>query len=111
MERRVEEKTDTKVNEIMPDLAERMAAYIARGQMGPLPMLSLGASNSDKEAPRAQSEPRHDSPTATVTLEGSNIGGGRTEDSPVVVASSPSITCTPAGPSMLADLDALTVIN
>jgi hypothetical protein len=37
MERRVEEKTVAKVNEIMPDLAQRIAAYIAGGQTGPLP--------------------------------------------------------------------------
>jgi hypothetical protein len=95
MERRVEEKTVAKVNEIMPDLTQRIAAYIAGGQMGPLPLLSLGASNSDKEAPRAQSEPQHYSPTAIVTPEGSNTGAGRMEDSPTVAASSPSITCTP----------------
>jgi hypothetical protein len=111
MERRVKEKTVAKVNEIMPDLAQRIAAYIAGGQTGPLPLLSLGASNSDKEASRSQSEPQHDSPAATVTPEGSNTGAGRTEDSPAVAASSPSITCTPTGPSMLAELDALTVIN
>jgi hypothetical protein len=35
------------------------------------------------------------SPAATVTSEGSNTGGGHTDDSPVVAASSPSITCTP----------------
>jgi hypothetical protein len=111
MERRVEEKTVAKVNKIIPDLAQRITAYIAGGQTGPLPLLSLGTSNSDKEAPQAQSEPRHDSPAATVTPEGSNTGGGHTEDSPAVAASSPSITCMPAGPSMLAELDALTVIN
>jgi hypothetical protein len=111
MERRVEEKTVAKVNKIMPDLAQRITAYIAGGQTGPLPLLSLGASNSDKEAPRAQSEPQHDSPAATVTPEGSNTGAGRTEDSPAMAASSPSITCMPAGPSTLAELDALTVIN
>jgi hypothetical protein len=48
MERRVEEKTVAKVNEIMPDLAQRIAAYIAGGQTGPLPLLSLGASNRTK---------------------------------------------------------------
>jgi hypothetical protein len=80
MERRVEEKTVAKVNEIMPNLAEKIAAYIARGQTGPLPLLSLGANNSDKEAPQAQSEPWHDSPAATVTPEGNTIGGGHTED-------------------------------
>jgi hypothetical protein len=111
MERRVEEKMVAKVNEIMPDLAQRIAAYIAGGQTGPLPLLSLGTSNSDKEASRAQSEPQHDSPAATVTPEGSNTGVGRTEDSSAVAASSPSITCTPAGLSTLAELDALTVIN
>jgi hypothetical protein len=111
MERRVEEKTVVKVNKIMPDLTQRIAAYIAGGQTGPLPLLSLGASNSDKEAPRAQSEPQHDSPATTVTPEGSNTGAGHTEDSPTVAASSPSITCTPAGPPTLAELDALTVIN
>jgi hypothetical protein len=111
IERRVEEKTVVKVNEIMPDLAQRIAAYIAGGQTGPLPLLSLGTSNSDKEAPQAQSEPQHDSPAATVTPEGSNIGAGRTEDSPAVAASSPSITCMPTGPSTLAELDALMVIN
>jgi hypothetical protein len=111
MERRVEEKTVAKVNKIMPDLAQRIAAYIVGGQTAPLPLLSLGASNSDKEAPRAQSEPQHDSPAATVTPDGSNTGAGRTEDSLAVAASRPSITCTPAGPSTLAELDALTVIN
>jgi hypothetical protein len=111
MERRVEEKTVVKFNEIMPDLTQRIAAYIAGGQTGPLPLLSLGASNSDKEAPRAQSEPQHDSPAATVTPEGSNTGAGRTEDSTAMSASSPSITCTLASPSMLAEVDALMVIN
>jgi hypothetical protein len=111
MERRVEEQTIAKFNEIMPDLAQRIAAYIAGGQTGPLPLLSLGASNSDKEASRAQSEPQHDSHAATVTPEGSNTGAGRTEDSPAMAASSPSITCMPAGPSTLAELDALMVIN
>jgi hypothetical protein len=111
LERRVEEKTVVKVNEIMPNLAQRIAAYIVGGQTGPLPLLSLGVSNSDKEASRAQSEPQHDSPAATVTPEGSNTCAGRTEDSPAVAASSPSITCMPAGPSTLAELDALMVIN
>jgi hypothetical protein len=111
MERRVMEKTVAKVNEIMPDLAKRIAAYILGAQTGPLPLLSLGTSNSDKEAPQSQSEPQHDSYTATVTPEGSNTGVGRTEDSPAVAASSPSITCMPAGSSMLAELNALTVIN
>jgi hypothetical protein len=111
MERRVEEKTVAKVNEIMPDLTQRIAAYIAGGQTGPLSLLSLGTSNSDKEVSRAQSEPQHDSPAGTVTPKGSNTGAGRTEDSPAVAAGSPSITCMPAGPSTLAKLDALTVIN
>jgi hypothetical protein len=86
MDRRLEERTIVKVNEIIPDLAEKIAAYIAGGQKGLLPLLSLGASNSDKEAPQAQSEPRDDSPTATVTPEGSNTVGGRTEDSPAVTS-------------------------
>jgi hypothetical protein len=111
MERRVEEKTIAKVHKIMPDLAQRIIAYITGGQTGPLPLLSLGASNSDKEAPWAQSEPQHDSHAATVTSEGSNTGAGRTEDSSAVAASSPSITCMPAGPSTLPELDTLTVIN
>jgi hypothetical protein len=111
MERRVEEKTVAKVNKIMPDLAERITAYIAGGQTGPLPLLSLGASNSDKEAPQAQSEPQHDSHAATVTPEGNNTGASRTKYSPAVAASIPSITCTPVGPSTLAEFDALMVIN
>jgi hypothetical protein len=111
MERRVKEKTIAKFNEIMPNLAKRIAAYIVGGQTGPLPLLSLGASNSNKEVLRAQSEPQHDSHAATVTPEGSNTGAGCTEDSSAVAASSPSITCMPAGPSMLAKLDALMVIN
>jgi hypothetical protein len=72
MERRVKEQTIAKFNEIMPDLAQRIAAYIAGGQTGSLLLLSLGASNSDKEASRAQSEPQHDSHAATVTPEDSN---------------------------------------
>jgi hypothetical protein len=80
MERRVEEKTVAKVNEIMPDLTQRITAYIAGGQMGSLPLPSLGASNSDKEASWAQSEPQHDSHTAMVTPEGSNLCAGRMED-------------------------------
>jgi hypothetical protein len=86
MERRVEEKTVAKFNEIMPDLAQRITAYITGGQTGPLPLLSLGASNSDKEASRAQSEPQHDSHATTVTPEGSNTGAGHTEDSPAMAA-------------------------
>jgi hypothetical protein len=111
MDRRVEEKTVVKVNKVIPDLAEKIAAYIARGEKGPLPLLSLGASNSEKEAPWAQSEPRDDSPATTMTPEASNAGGGHTEYLPAMAASCPSITCMPAGPSMLAELDALTVIN
>jgi hypothetical protein len=65
MDKRVEEKTIEKVNEIIPDLTEKIAAYITGGQKGSLPLLSLGASNSNKEALRAQSEPRDDSPAAT----------------------------------------------
>jgi hypothetical protein len=45
MERRVEEKTVVMINKIMPDLVEKIAPYIARGQTGPLPLLCLGASN------------------------------------------------------------------
>jgi hypothetical protein len=111
MERRAREKTVVKVNKIMPDLTQRIAAYIAGGQTWPLLLLSLGASNSDKEAPRAQSEPQHDSHTATVTAEGSNTGAGHPEDSPAMAASSTSITCMPASPSTLAELYTLMVIN
>jgi hypothetical protein len=98
----------TRVNEIIPDLVLSMKNYFAGGQKGPMPVISLGASNSDNRPPtrHAQCTPN------LVTPPAGNVGAR--EDSPDLggPSTSPSVTCTPGlGPSTRAELDALTVIN
>jgi hypothetical protein len=107
MDKRFEEKIVEKVNKLTSNIANKLTAYFIGGQKGPLPMLSLGASNS--ATPQAQSEPQDESPIALVTSADSNTVG--LEDSSAVAASSPSLTCTPISLSMLSELDGLMVIN
>jgi hypothetical protein len=118
MPRLVDDTVANRVNELLPSVMQSISAYFAGGQKGPLPMISLGGSNSHNVAPPAGSArpppagsaPRENAPVILVTPAASNAGGR--EDSPAVPPSSPSVTCTPApGPSTLAELDALTVIN
>ena len=112
LEARIDEKVDEKVdervahrvNEIMPTVMQSMMQYLVNGATGPVPMISLGASNSHNRASQNQN-----APVMLVTPPARN--GGAREESPSMPASSPSVTHTPApGPSTLAELDALTVI-
>ena len=112
LEARIDEKVDEKVdervahrvNEIMPIVMQSMMQYLVNGATGPLPMISLGASNSHTTAP-----PNQNAPVLLVTPPARNVGSR--EDSPSQPASSPSVNHTPApGLSTLQELDALTEI-
>jgi hypothetical protein len=97
---KVDDAVATRVNEIIPDLVLSMKNYFAGGQKGPMPVISLGASNSDNRPPTIHAQC---TPNLVCAREDSAAMGG---------ASSPSVTCTPGlGPSTRAELDALTVIN
>ncbi|KAK1653400.1 hypothetical protein QYE76_071205 [Lolium multiflorum] len=109
MEQRVSAEVDdvlaNRVNEIIPDLVLSMKNYFDAGGKGPMPVISLGASNSDNRPPtrHAQCTPN------LVTPPAGNVGAR--EDSPDLggPSTSPSVTCTPdLGPSTRAELDALT---
>jgi hypothetical protein len=105
---RVDDALANRVNEIIPDLVLSMKNYFDAGGKGPMPVISLGASNSDNRPPtrHAQCTPN------LVTPPAGNVGAR--EDSPDLggPSTSPSVTCTPGlGPSTRAELDALTVIN
>jgi hypothetical protein len=87
------------IAEVQADF-DAVIAWYEGGKQGPRPQLvSLAAGNDDviMETPPAAG----------------NVAGAR--DSPSMPGSSPSVTCTPAaacaGPSTLAELNALTVIN
>ena len=108
LEARIDEKVDERVahrvNELMPTVMSSVLQYLINGATGPLPMISLGASNSHTRAP-----PNQNAPVLLVTPPARNVGAR--EDSPSQPASSPSVTHTPApGPSTLAEHDALRVI-
>jgi hypothetical protein len=106
---KVDDAVATRVNEIIPDLVLSMKNYFAGGQKGPMPVISLGASNSDNRPPtrHAQCTPNLVTPPAGnvgAREHSSDLAGGH--------STSPSVTCTPGlGPSTRAKLDALTVIN
>jgi hypothetical protein len=106
---KVDDAVATRVNEIIPDLVLSMKNYFAGGQKGPMPVISLGASNSDNRPPtrHAQCTPNLVTPPAGnvgAREHSSDLAGGH--------STSPSVTCTPGlGPSTRAELDALTVIN
>jgi hypothetical protein len=105
---KVDDALANRVNEIIPDLVLSMKNYFDAGGKGPMPVISLGASNSDNRPPtrHAQCTPN------LVTPPAGNVGAR--EDSPDLggPSTSPSVTCTPGlGPSTRAELDALTVIN
>ncbi|KAK1613543.1 hypothetical protein QYE76_019060 [Lolium multiflorum] len=102
---KVDDAVASRVNLIIPDLVMSMKNYFAGGQKGPMPVISLGASNSDNRPPtrHAQCTPN------LVTPPAGNVGAR--EDSPDLggPSTSPSVTCTPGlGPSTRAELDALT---
>ena len=72
---KVDEAVASRVNEIIPDLVLSMKNYFAGGQKGPMPVISLGASNSDNRPPtiHAQCTPnlvcaREDSPAMGVPV-------------------------------------------
>ena len=105
---RVDDALATRFNEMMPCVVQLLANYFKNNQEGPIPVISLGGSNSDNLPPttRAQGAP--------ILLVTPPIGSaGPREHSPGVGgASSPSVTCTPdLGPSTRAELDSLKVIN
>ena len=110
---RVDDAVAKRVNELMPTVIESLAAYFAGDQQGPVPVISLGGSNSHNMAPREESAPRENAPVVTNFVTPAVSNPRAREDSPLVaVASSPSVTCMPIpGPSTLAELDALTVMN
>ena len=97
LEARIDEKVDEKVdervahrvNEMMPTVMSSALQYIVNGATGPLPMISLGASNSHTRAP-----PNQNAPVLLVTPLARNVGAR--EDSPSQLASRPSVTHTPA---------------
>ncbi|KAK1609673.1 hypothetical protein QYE76_033346 [Lolium multiflorum] len=102
---KVDDALANRVNEIIPDLVLSMKNYFDAGGKGPMPVISLGASNSDNRPPtrHAQCTPN------LVTPPAGNVGAR--EDSPDLggPSTSPSVTCTPGlGPSTRAELDALT---
>ena len=51
VEEKVGERVAHTVNEIMPTVMESMIQYLVNGGKGPLPLISLGASNSHTRAP------------------------------------------------------------
>jgi hypothetical protein len=73
---KVDDALANRVNEIIPDLVLSMKNYFAGGQKGPMPVISLGASNSDNRPPtrHAQCTPN------LVTPPAGNVGAR--EDSP-----------------------------
>jgi hypothetical protein len=104
MEQRIDEKVNAKLaermNALWPTMVDTVAGYIAGGRQGPIPTISLHASNSTNGASQAEVVP-----PMFVTLPAGNAGVR--DDSPVVAASSPSVNGTPVpgGPSTLAVLD------
>ena len=100
MQQKLDDHWATKFNEVMPGMVHSIVTYIVEGQKGPFPAFSLGGSNSINLAPSVGGAPD--------ILVSPAAGNGETTRN-----SSPSISCTPgpAGPSTLAELDALTVIN
>ena len=110
--RRVEDQLAIKLNEIWPTMMESMSAYIAGGRQGPVPMFSLGGSNSiNVSPPSAPPSAPHQQFVTPDPAAAANNAAPR-EESPAFAGSSPSVTCTPTlGPSPLAELEALTVTN
>ena len=114
----IDDAVAKKVNELMPTVLQSLTAWIAGGQQGPAPMISLGSSNSHNVAPAQNPPVILETPTANPSsgredAPAANNAHAR-EDSPAVTmqASSPSVSCTPArGPSTLAELNTITVIN
>jgi hypothetical protein len=108
----IDDAVGKRVNELMPTVLQSLTAWFAGGQQGPVPMISLGASNSHNVAP-AQNAPLILETPAANPAPAANNAGAR-EDSPALImpASSPSVSCMPTrGPSTFAELDAITIIN
>ena len=105
---RVDDALATRFNEMMPNVVQSLANYFKNNQEGPIPVISLGGSNSDNLPPTTGAQ---GAPILLVTPPVGNAGP-REHSSAAGGASSPSITCTPdLGPSTRAELDALKVIN
>jgi hypothetical protein len=97
------------VAEVKADF-DAVVAWYEGGKQGPRPQLvSLAASNSVMAPPAAG----NDDVILETPMAAGNVTGAR--DSPAMPGSSPSVTCMPTaagvGPSTLAELNALTVIN
>ena len=56
---KVDDAVASRVNEIIPAVVQGISGWFASGQTGPLPVISLGGSNSDNRSPttRAQGAP------------------------------------------------------
>lgn len=104
MEQCIDERVNAKVAERMNALwltmVDTVAGYLAGGRQGPIPTISLHASNSTNGAPQAEVVPPMEKPTPYgevvppmfVTPPASNAGGW--DDSPAVAASTPpSMAC------------------
>ena len=145
MEQKLDDHWVTKFNQLMPSVVQSIVTYVAEGQKGPLPVISMGSSNSTNLAPPVGGAPNiptpatgnggamEDSPRGMEVQARSPVAGnggaredspremevqartpaagnvGATEDSPALAAD--STTRPSPGPSPLAMIDALTVIN
>ena len=92
------------VNNLIPTMMKPIADWIDGGRQGPLPTITLGASNSNNEPPIVEIN----------TTAADNTPQGVRDESPAGTAprSSPSISYAPAavhGPSSLDELNILMV--
>jgi hypothetical protein len=95
------------LNAILPSMVQSIASWFEGGRQGSFLLISLGSSNSLNITMLITNVPVMENPSAT-------IAHGRIEDlSDITMStSSPSISYMPAcGPSTLAELNAITVIN
>lgn len=112
----IQDQVAKQVNAILPTLQASIVSWIDGGRKGPMPMISLGSSHSLNVGPNVDAPAAAANPAAnTLTMENrAATKGALPEQSPVVSVprSSPSVSCGHVyGPSTLAELDALTVIN
>ena len=124
MQQKLDEHFVSKLNEMMPNVVKSIFTYVAEGQNRPLSAFSLGSSSSSNLAPPVGGAPDH-IPTPAAgngsaredSLQEMEVlartpatgGGGAREDSPAVAAD--TTTRPSPGPSPLAIVDSLTVIN
>ena len=85
---RVDDAMANRVNELMPTVLPSLVTYFAGGQKGPLPMISLGSSNSHNMEPRVESAPRENAPTVNNLVTPTVSNACAREYWPLVVAAS-----------------------